>query len=112
MQVSPIFPRRTNKFAHLPPFNPTFPMLPIFLDSAPVMHQKRVILALALGPYGGATESWGEGCRLEVIYIYIYTYIHTYINGICTLTLTGVQYCWEVGRWSCYEGCNSNSSKR
>ena len=47
MQVSPISPQRTKNFAHLPQFSPTFPILPIFLDSAPVMHRKRVILALA-----------------------------------------------------------------
>ena len=49
MHVSPIFPQRTKKLAHSPPFFSTFPMLPILLDSAPVMHRKRVILALAAG---------------------------------------------------------------
>ena len=59
MHVPPIFPQRTKKLAHSPPFSPTFPMLPIFLDSAPVMHRKRVILALGLPSippmYGAST---------------------------------------------------------
>ena len=42
-----------------------------------------------LEPYGGATQSWGEGCRLEDIYIYIYIYIYTKASIRIMLKLRG-----------------------
>ena len=65
-----------------------------------------VPFARTLEPYGGATWSWGEGCRLEEIYINIYIYIYIYMHIDMAYALQCIHQGVEAldGLWEGNEG--------